>query len=62
MASMDKMMKECMKPHSIAHMVTGAGLALILSTLIPAVAANALVLGVIVLVAGIAYDMMVNKG
>lgn len=59
---MDKMMKECMKPHALAHMVTGAGLALVLSVLISAVATNAMVLGIILLVGGIAYDMMVNKG
>ncbi|MBI3341793.1 hypothetical protein HY024_01590 [Candidatus Curtissbacteria bacterium] len=59
---MNKMMKECMKPHSIAHSVEGAGVILIVSALIPAIAANALVVGVVLLIAGIAYDMMVNKG
>lgn len=62
MASMDKMMKECMKPHAIAHLVTGAGIALLLSSYVSAVSANAMVLGIIALVGGIAYDMMVNKG
>lgn len=59
---MDKMLKECTKPHALAHSVSGAGVILILAALIPAIAANALVLGVIILVAGIAWDMMVNKG
>lgn len=59
---MDKKFKECMKPHSVAHLVTGAGLTLVLVALIPALATNALILGTIILVAGIAYDFMVNKG
>ena len=59
---MDKKFKECMKPHSLAHMVTGAGLMLILVSLIPALAANALIIGVVVLIAGVGYDLMVNKG
>lgn len=59
---MDKKFKECMKPHSLAHLVSGAGLMLILVALIPALAANALILGVIILVAGVAWDFMVNKG
>ena len=28
---MDKMMKECMKPHALLHLVTGAGLGVLLS-------------------------------
>lgn len=59
---MDKKMKECMKPHALAHLVSGAGLALILAALVPALVANALILGVVVLVAGVAFDLMVNKG
>ncbi|MBI3282936.1 hypothetical protein HYZ70_02565 [Candidatus Curtissbacteria bacterium] len=62
MASMDAMMKACMKPHAIAHLVTGAGVGILVLALIPSLAANALVIGIIVVVAGVAYDFMVNKG
>lgn len=62
MASFDAKMKECTKPHSLAHSVSGLGIGLILVALIPALVANALVLGLIALVGGIVWDMMVNKG
>lgn len=62
MASMDAMMKSCMKPHAIAHLVTGAGVGILVLALVPSLAANALVIGIIVAVAGLAYDFMVNKG
>lgn len=55
-------MKECMKPHSLAHLVTGAGLGLLLIALVPALGANALILGVVLAVAGIAWDFVVNPG
>lgn len=59
---MDKKFKECMKPHALAHLVAGAGVMLILVSIIPALAVNALILGIIILVAGVVYDYMVNKG
>ena len=62
MASFDAKMKECMKPHALAHLVTGLGVGLVLVGLIPALGANALLLGIIALVAGIAWDYSVNKG
>ena len=58
---MDKKMKQCMKPHALAHSVSGLGVGLILVALIPSLTANALTLGIIVLVAGIVFDFMVNK-
>jgi len=62
MASMDALIKACTKPHAVAHLVSGAGIGLILVGLVPALEVNALILGIIVLVAGMAYDFMVNKG
>lgn len=61
-SSLNAKMKECMKPHSLAHSVTGLGLGLILVAFIPALVSSALVLGVIVLIGGMAWDMAVNKG
>lgn len=59
---MDKKIKECMKPHALAHMVSGAGIMLVLVSFFPALVANALMYGVIILVAAILFDFMVNKG
>lgn len=58
---MDKKLKECMKPHALAHSVSGLGVGLILVALVPSLVGNALMLGIIVLVAGIVFDFMVNK-
>lgn len=59
---MDKKFKECMKPHYIAHSVSGLGVGLILVGLFPALATMALILGIVALVAGIIFDFSVNKG
>ena len=59
---MDKKFKECMKPHYIAHSVSGLGIGLILVGLFPALATMALILGIVALVAGIIFDFSVNKG
>ncbi len=58
---MDKKMKECMKPHALMHSLAGLGVGLILVSLIPALVANALMLGLVVLVVAIVGDFMVNK-
>lgn len=62
MASMDALIKACMKPHGLAHLVTGAGVGILILGLVPTLAANAVVIGIIVAVVGIVYDLMVNKG
>jgi len=60
---MDKKFKECMKPHYIAHSVSGLGIGLILVGLIPALSGGtALTLGVVAFVIGFVYDYSVNKG
>lgn len=57
MVSMDKMMKECMKPHALMHSLSGFGVALIVVGLWPDLSANALTYGIILLVVGILGDM-----
>ena len=57
---MDKMMKECMKPHALAHSLTGFGVALILVALWPSLAQMGLWLGVVLLVVGVVWDMSSN--
>ena len=59
---MEAMMKACTKPHAIAHMVSGAGLGILIVGLIPSLAANAATIGVIVLIAGVVYDFAAKKG
>ncbi len=58
---MDKMMKECMKPHALTHSLTGLGVGFILIGLMPTLAGNALMYGIIALVVGIAADMWVQN-
>lgn len=57
---MDKMMKECMKPHALAHSVTGAGVALLVLYFVPSLTAYLLALGVVLVVGGAAWDFMSN--
>ena len=59
---MDKKMKECMKPHALAHSLAGLGVGLILVHFVPSLVANALMIGIVVVVAAIVFDLMVNKG
>lgn len=62
MANMSAMMKECTKPHPLMHSLAGIGLGILLVGLVPALSGNGVVLGLILVVAGIVGDMMVNKG
>lgn len=56
-------LKECMKPHALAHSLTGFGVGLIVVNLVSSLYGQmGLWLGVILLVAGFAWDWMVNKG
>lgn len=57
---MDRMMKECMKPHALAHSVGGAGVALLVLYFVPSLGQYLLVLGLILLVGSIAWDFMAN--
>jgi len=58
--NMDKMMQECMKPHSLAHLVTGGGIALLVLYFVPSLTAYLLWGGIALVVVGIAWDWMVN--
>ena len=59
--NMEAMMKECMKPHALAHGVSGFGVAMLLVALVPSLAMYALVVGLVALVGGIVWDMMAQK-
>lgn len=58
---MDKMMKECMKPHALTHLVTGAGLGMLVVALIPDLAMWGWMGAVVVIVVGMVLDMMVQS-
>lgn len=57
----DKMMKECMKPHALMHMLTGVGLGMVVLALVPDLFMNALVIGLLIVVVGFVGDFMVQK-
>lgn len=61
-ASMDAKMKACMTPHALTHLLTGAGIGLLLAGLISGLAAQAVMIGLIAVVAGVVIDLAVNKG
>ncbi len=54
------MMKECSKPHNLSHLVSGAGIGILVLALIPGLVSLALVLGLVLLVGGLAWDFTVN--
>ena len=58
---MDKKIKECMKPHALAHSLSGLGVGFILIALMPSLVSMAFVIGIIALVGGVIWDFSVNK-
>lgn len=50
-----------MKPHFLVHNLAGIGIGLILVSFIPVLVDNALMLGLVVFVAAVVGDFMVNK-
>ena len=54
-------MKGCFTPHALLHSLAGLGVGLVLVALVPSLVANALMLGVILVVVAIVGDMMVKK-
>jgi hypothetical protein len=54
------MMKECTKPHSLAHMASGAGLAFLVIFLLPTITPYLLALGLILLIGGVLWDFASN--
>lgn len=53
-------MKECTKPHALAHSVSGAGVALLVLYFLPTLTPYLLVLGLILLVGGALWDFASN--
>lgn len=50
-----------MKPHALAHSLSGLGVGFILIALMPSLVSMAFVIGIIALVGGIIWDFSVNK-
>ncbi len=60
---MDKKLKECMKPHMLAHSVSGFGLGLVVANYVVGLQGNmGIWLGVALLAGGVLWDFSVNKG
>ena len=53
-------MKECVKPHALAHLVTGAGLSLLVVYFLPTLIPYLLVMGLILLIGGVLWDLAAN--
>jgi hypothetical protein len=50
------MIKECTRPHALSHLVSGAGIALLVLYLLPTLMPYVLALGLILLIFGILWD------
>lgn len=59
--SLDKMMAECTKPHSLVHVLTGVGLGMIFVGLFQGLYEMAIVVGLLVLAMGIFADYAVQS-
>lgn len=57
---MNAMFKECMRPHALVHMISGAAVAFILLYFVPSLTANLLVLGLVLFVGGFILEFVVN--
>jgi len=54
-------MNECWKPHSLLHTVAGIGLGFLLLALAPQFFANALILGVVLIILAVLGELMIKK-
>ncbi|MBI2034239.1 MAG: hypothetical protein HYT11_00730 [Candidatus Levybacteria bacterium] len=58
---MESMMKECMKPHPLLHTLSGVGLGLLIVAFFGISKDTAMILGVILLVAGVLGEFLTKK-
>lgn len=58
---MNKLIKECFKPHVLAHSVAGMGVGFFLSGLLGFAGNTAIMLGVIIFAATVVYEMTMMK-
>lgn len=58
---MEKMMKECMKPHPLLHTVSGVGLGMLLTNWFGLVGTTGVYLGVILVVLGVVGEFVLLK-
>lgn len=52
--------KRCLTPHALLHTLTGVGLGLVLIVLVPSLVANALTIGIVLVVAAVVGEMFVK--
>ena len=60
-ANFNARLKSCTAPHALSHSLLGVGLGLALVGLFSGLVANALTLGIIVVVIAMVWDFTVNK-
>lgn len=58
---MEKMMKECMKPHALLHTVTGVGFGMLLTNWLGLTVDAVMMWGVVLIVVGVAGEFMTKK-
>ena len=58
MKSMDKMMKECTKPHALLHTAGGIGIGIVIIGVLPGLISQAVLLGFIIIVAAVIGEFM----
>lgn len=58
---MEKMMKECMKPHPLLHTVMGVGLGMLLTNWLGLPGDSGMLWGVVLVVAGFVGEFMIVK-
>ncbi len=58
--NMNAMFKECMKPHSLVHSLTGVSVAFLLLYLVPGLTDYLLVLGLVLFVSAFILEFFVN--
>jgi len=57
---MNAMVKECMKPHALNHIVSGAGIGFLVLYFVPSLNANLLILGAVLLVGAFVLEFFTN--
>lgn len=58
--NINKMLKQCMKPHPLLHSIAGIGLGLLLTALVPSLVVNAFTLGIVLIVVGVAGEFLLK--
>jgi hypothetical protein len=58
--NMKPMFNECMKPHALVHLITGASIAFLLVNFFPGLTTNALMIAIVLFVVAFILEFVVN--